>query len=281
MTPEALRRGSLFLLLIALTLTGRPRLIVTFLDVGDGDCTLVQSPEGRTILLDTGDSAAAPALAELLRRRGVRTIDLLILCAPGDSSIGGVPGLLGSGIVVSQIWDNSVPDTGSARRAAREALSRPPIPYSPASAGDTIQVGEKLFVSALWPPATGAAARRDPLLCRINFGSTALLLESTAPPEAERAVISQGGTQIGCTGECTDMILAAPTHAEGLPSAEMLRRAAPAVAVFSCGPNTAPDLTTLHRLQAAGAAVWRTDTQGTITITTGGHVSPVVAAAHL
>ncbi len=293
---EILQRSSAFLLLVVLALVGtllgtawrrsHPRrdaaqLVVTFADVGDGDCTLIQSPEGRTVLVDTGGAEAAPAALALLRRRNVRTVDLLLLTSPDASSTGGVPALLGSSIHVSQIWDNSVADTGPARRSALEAIRRHHVPSSVAGAGDTIQIGARLFVTALWPPDTGEASRRDPLVCRINYGSTAFLLEAPASAQTERDLISQAGPEIGCAGACTDLILQAAAHAEGTPSPEMLRRATPAVVVLSCGADDPPDQSTLHSLQAAGAAVWRTDTQGTITVTAGGRVSPSVTAERL
>lgn len=290
-------RGSIALLLIALTLIGTllgtawrrshprrdtPHLTVTFLDVGDGDCTLVRSPEGRTILLDAGSAQAGPSVVDALRRRNVQTIDLLIMTSPDKASIGGIPALLESGIGVSQVWDNPVADAGEARRDALEAIRRhiPRIPSSAANGGDAIQVGQMLFVSAIWPPGSGQASRRDPLVCRINYGGTAFLFEATATAESEQDLISQAGRQIECTGACTDMILQAAAHAEGSPSPEMLRRATPAVAVISCGPGSVPTQATLHRLQAAGAAIWQTDTQGTITVTAGGRISPAVTAAH-
>ena len=293
---EILQRSSAFLLLVVLALIGallgtawrrsHPRrdaaqLVVTFLAVGDGDCTLIQSPEGRTVLVDTGDAEAAPAPLALLRRRNVRTIDLLLLTSPDAASIGGVPALLGSGIHVSQIWDNAVADTGEARRAALQSIRRHHVPSSVAGAGDTIQIGGRLFVSALWPPDKGEASRRDPLVCRINYGSTAFLLEAPASAQTERDLISQGGSEVECAGPCTDLVLQAATHAEGTPSPEMLRRATPAIVVLSCGEDNPPDQATLHSLQAAGAAVWRTDTQGTITVTAGGRVSPSVTAERL
>ncbi len=295
-SSEILQRGSTLLLLIVLALAGTllgtawrrshpsrdtPQLVVSFLDVGDGDCTLIQSPEGRSVLVDTGSAEAAPAVAALLRRRNVQTIDLLLLTSPDASSIGGIPALLGSGIQVSQIWDDPVADTGGARRAALEAIRRHHVPSSVAGAGDTIQIGARLFLSALWPPDKGEASRRDPLVCRINYGSTAFLLEAPASAQTERDLISQAATQIECAGACTDLVLQAATQAEGTPSPEMLRRATPAVVVLSCGPENPPDQATLHSLQAAGAAVWRTDTQGTITITAGGRVSPSVTAERL
>ncbi len=296
MNRTALWRGSIALLLIALTLIGTllgtawrrshphrdaPPLTVMFLDVGDGDCTLIRSPEGRTILLDTGSAQAAPVVLETLRQQKIKTIDLLILTSPEESSIGGVPALLSSDMAVTQIWDNGVADSGEARRQALEAIRRRHIVSSTANRGDTIQVGEMLFVSAIWPPDKGAAPQRDAMICRINYGATAFLFEAAATSVTERDLVSQAWPQIGCTGPCNDMVVQTAARAEGTPSPEMLRRATPAVAVISCGPNHPPDQATLHRLQAAGAAVWRTDTQGTITITANGRLSPVVTAARL
>lgn len=296
MNRDTLWRGSILLLLIALTLTGTvlgiawrrshrapdaPRLTVTFFAVGDGDCTLIRTPEGRAILIDAGSAQAGPILATSLRRLDVQTIDLLILTSPEDTSIGGVPGLLESGIPVTQVWDNPVADTGEARRNALEAIRRRHIPSSTASAGDAIQVGAMLFVSAIWPPTTGGAAGRDPLVCRINYGSTAFLFEPTATGQAEESLVGEGSRQIGCSGPCTDLMLQVAAHDENSPGPELLRRATPSVAVISCGSDDPPSAATLHRLQAAGAAVWRTDTQGTVTITANGRVSPIVTATRL
>lgn len=296
MNRTVLWRGSIALLLIALILIGMllgtawrrshprpntPGLTVTFLDVGEGDCTLVRSPEGRTILLDAGSAQAADAVVNALRQRNVHTIDLLILTSPDETSIGGIPALLESGIPITQVWDNPDAEAGDARRSALEAIRRRHIPSSTANGGDVIQVGAMLFVSAIWPPETGAPSRRDPLVCRINYGATAFLFEGSATAETERDLVSQRSAQVECTEPCTDLILQAAARAEDTPSPEMLRRATPAVTVLSCGPGDPPAAATLHRLQAAGTALWRTDTQGTITITVNGRVSPLVTAAHL
>lgn len=293
---DALWRGSALLLLVALSLVGTllgiawrrthpardtPKLTVTFLDVGDGDCALVRTPEGHVILLDTGSTQAAPVVIAALRQQNIDTIDLLVLLSPQETSIGGVPALLSSGLHVTQVWDNSVSGTSGVRRDALEAIRRRHIPSSTASGGDTIQVGEMLFVTALWPPGSGPAARRDPLVCRINYGCTAFVFEGAATAEAERDLIGQVGAPLECSGPCTDLVLQVATHAEGSPAPELLRRSGPAAAIFSSGPGNAPALAVLHRLQAAGAAVWRTDTQGAVTVTANGRVSPVITAEHL
>lgn len=287
MNRVVLWRVSASLLLIALTLTGillgiiwrrghfgHPArgLTVTYFDVGAGDCALVRSPEGQTILIDTGGAETGEALAAAIKARGVSRVDLLILTSPDPGSLGGVPTLLDSGIGISRIWDNAVPEAGDARRAALEAIRRhrPRIPSQTASGGDVIQIGERMSVSTVWPPDTGAAARRDPLICRVNYGSTAFVFEGTASAVAETALISQAAPRIECTGACTDLVLQTAAGAAGPPSPEMLRRATPTVAVLTGRTDGGPPPTLLRRLRAAGAALWQTGTQGTITVTTDG-----------
>ena len=287
MNRAVLWRVSASLLLIALTLTGilvgiawrrghsgRPArgLTVTYFGVGAGDCALVRSPEGRTILIDAGGAETGTALTAALKARGVARIDLLILTSPDPGSLGGVPALLDSGVDVSRIWDNAVPEISDARRAALEAIRRhrPRIPSQTVSGGDVIQIGERMSVSAVWPPDSGAASRRDPLICRVNYGSTAFVFEGAASTVAETALISQAAPRIECTGACTDLVLQTAAEADGPPSAEMLRRATPTVSVLTGRTDGGPPPTLLRRLRAAGAALWQTDTQGTITVTTDG-----------
>ncbi|MGE5371448.1 MAG: DNA internalization-related competence protein ComEC/Rec2 [Solirubrobacterales bacterium] len=56
---------------------------VTFLDVGQGDCALIKTPEGRTVLIDGGGSLNYPigekTVLPYLRRQGINHLDLAVL----------------------------------------------------------------------------------------------------------------------------------------------------------------------------------------------------------
>lgn len=295
MSRDVLRVGSFALLLVALTLIGilfgvawrsshpanrGPRLSVTVLGVGKGDCILLHAPSGKVILVDTGSAQAAPIVQEALQRRGIKTIDLLVLTSPEESRIGGVPALLGSAITVTQVWDNAVADDGAARREALEAIRRRHLPSRTVHAGDAAQVDDHTLISVLWPPGDGPAARRDPILCRVDYGQTSFVLAGAATGAAERDLLGQAGAKIACHAPCTDLVWQAASGTSR-PSPELLRRAAPDIVVLSGGPDNPPSLPVLHRLGAAGAAVWRTDAQGTITLTTDGRSAPMISASGL
>ncbi|MBC7529090.1 MAG: MBL fold metallo-hydrolase, partial [Chthonomonadaceae bacterium] len=73
----------------------------TFLDVGQGDSVIVQTPSGRIVVIDTGnlgrqngEDAGQSVVAPALRRMGTNHIDLLFLTHPHADHIGGAKSLL-------------------------------------------------------------------------------------------------------------------------------------------------------------------------------------------
>ncbi|MCX7793137.1 MAG: DNA internalization-related competence protein ComEC/Rec2 [Thermodesulfovibrionales bacterium] len=76
---------------------------ITFLDVGQGDSTVIELPDGRTVVIDTGKSGIETSA--YLRYRGKRTIDVLILTHPHPDHTGGLR-LLKENFKIKEIWDN-------------------------------------------------------------------------------------------------------------------------------------------------------------------------------
>ena len=211
----------------------RPRLLVAFLDVGAGDCTLIRTPGGHAILVDAGPAAAGPLIVSTLHRQGVRSLDLLVLAAPTPGSIGGVPALLDGGIAVSQVWENASPDTGPTVQAALLAVRRHRVPSRVARGGD-VAAWASARLTALWPPASGTRGRMDALLCRLDYGDTGFLLAGPADPQAVRYLVADDGEALDC-----DVLQVAAGGADGASPPELLRRATPTVAVISCAPDRA------------------------------------------
>lgn len=259
-----------------------PRALAAFLDVGQGDCTLIRTVDGTTILLDAGPVEAAQTVVHDLHRLHVRTIDLLVMASPEARSVGGVPAVL-TAFPTRAVWSVGAQGGGEAWRAALEAVGQHRVPLQTKYAGDHIQIGAATFLAAVWPPAQGARAHRDNLMYQLDFGTTRMLFAGAARPDGEAFLVANKGDKLGCDdGSCTDLVLQATAGgADGGTSAELLRQAAPTVVVASCAAPSPPAPPVLHRLGAAGAALWRTDTQGTVLILTDGRSAPTVTAAHL
>ena len=66
---------------------------VTFLDVGQGDCTIVQT-EGHNMLIDAGNNDQGESVVAYLLKNGIDTLDYLILTHPDADHIGGADDVL-------------------------------------------------------------------------------------------------------------------------------------------------------------------------------------------
>ncbi len=283
-------RATAVLSLVALVLAGlligqalkhrhstRPTLLsVVFLNVGDGDSTLILTPDGHAILIDAGDRAAGPLIVQTLKHLHVNALDLLVMASPDAGCIGGVPAIVNQ-IPVRAVWDNAVDSNTTARQEALEAIRTHHIPSTIAHAGNKNWVGHsQAMLTALWPPETGPRSRRDALVCRLDYGQTSYLFEGAANGSEEEFLVGEAGDQLAC-----DTLQVAAHGDASATSAELLRQAAPSIAVISCGGNTQPSVAALHRLTTASAGIWRTDMQGSVTVATDGHSLPITTAAHL
>ena len=164
------RRAVIYLLLIGFTgvlwwaalfqnrnSTGRS-LIVTFLDVGQGDCAVIQAPSGRTLLIDAGprlqrDDAGRRVVWPFLRSQGIHRIDALILTHPDDDHFGGAITLVNR-LQITELFTNGMPSDSSlyqyvlrrARRHHRKTGRNGETPhhrYRPRSCRSRLRTGSR------------------------------------------------------------------------------------------------------------------------------------------
>ena len=242
-----------------------PVVTISFLNITDGDATVVRTPDGHTALIDAGGSQVGTQVVDALRRLGVHQIDLLVLASPCDSSIGGVPAILASKLPIRSVWNNSVttaPDPKE-RDQVMADLARAGIPLRVAHMNEQTRLGTgQIPFTAIWPPQHGERSKLDALICRIDFGSQSCLFLGPLASESEPYLIS------GASDKIQADVLQVTNHGDGQATEpELLRRVQPSIAVISATQTAAPAPATVQRLQAAEADVWQTDQQGTVTVT--------------
>ncbi|MDQ3676655.1 MAG: ComEC/Rec2 family competence protein, partial [Actinomycetota bacterium] len=154
--------------------TGPPRdLTISFLDIGQGDATLIQ--HGRaTVLVDTGPPGS-PLLSHL-REAGVRRVDVLVLTHDALDHVGAAPELL-SAIPVGLVLDGE--EAGAVRLAARHRVRR-----IPSDAGQVLRSGP-IELRVLWPrrdppAAPGAEPNDRATVLHVRDGDFDLLLTADA-----------------------------------------------------------------------------------------------------
>jgi competence protein ComEC len=207
----------------------------TFLAVGHGGCTVLETPDGRTLLYDTG-SLSGPDVTErqiapYLWHRGIRRIDEVFLSHADLDHFNGLPALL-ERFAVGQVTctptfrDKASP--GVAHTLA--ALDKRRIPIRIVSAGDRLSAGP-LEMQVLHPPRSGPEgnenARSMVLLVR-HLDHSILLTGDLEGPGLER-LLSQPRIPVD--------VLMAPHHGSRTSNISELASWAQARAVISCeGP---------------------------------------------
>jgi competence protein ComEC len=268
-------------ILIAPASLTRPRpaghLTVTFFDVGQGDSALVRFPNGATLLVDTGGAAAAGGfdlgarvLAPALWTLGVRHLTYLALTHGDPDHIGGAAPIMRD-FVPSEIWYGTpVPPHVPSNLLIDEANGMS-IPWRTVLAGDAVDVGGvHVRVSHPGPPEWERQRVRndDSIVMELTFGDVSILLTGDIGRDIERALASH-------LAPSRLRVVKVAHHGSATSSdAAFVLAAKPAVAVVSCGRGNRyghPVLSVIERYQTSGAAVFRTDQDGAVTVTTGGH----------
>ncbi len=238
------------------------RLTVRFLDVGQGDSTLVQHPDGTAVLFDGGPPGAG--VTRLLRKAGVERLALVVATHASRDHHGGLSEVI-ERIPVGALLDGGDGTTDPAFRALlREAESRG-IRRIPATAPLTLRLAAGAMRIELLspPPRPPGPAPEDPnpraAVALVSAGAFDLLLSADAESDTLAHL------------EIPDVdAMKVPHHGSsdpGLP--ELLDDIRPELAAIEVGPNTYghPAPSTLNALERAGVATYRTDHHGTVTLT--------------
>jgi competence protein ComEC len=206
----------------------------TFLAVGHGGCTVLETPDGRTLLYDTGAMAGPDVvrrrIAPYLWYRGIRHIDEVFLSHADLDHFNGLVALL-ERFTVAQATSTPTfaerPNEGV--RITLEELRRRKVPFRTVKAGDRLQAGP-VAMEVLHPPADGPEgnenARSLVLLIR-HSGHSILLTGDLEGPGLQRVL---GGAPVPVD------VLMAPHHgSRASDPARLAEWARPKVVIASQG----------------------------------------------
>lgn len=245
-----------------------------FLDVGQGDSSVILFRD-KVILIDAGEADKGDTVVGDLENLGVKKIDLLVATHPHADHIGGMQKVL-SRFPVGKVLDAGMPTTSSLYERFLETVDSEGIPYVVAEQGQTIDIDPALRILVLSPPKEriGDDLNTNSIVLRISYGTVNLLYTGDATTAAEDVMVKSGYP-------LDAQVLKVGHHgSSGSSSAAFLLRVNPQVAILSLGSGNDyghPHRETLDRLAAAGPTIFRTDTDGTIRVTSDGNTFSVTS----
>jgi competence protein ComEC len=243
------------------------KLSVYFLDVGQGDSTLVLF-SNKSILIDAGEAEMGDRVVSDLKALGVSRIDLLVATHPHSDHIGGMQKVLAA-FPVGQVLDSGLPHTSSTYEHFLETIEQKNIPYRVAEQGQTIDIDPSLMIFVLSPPKErfGDDQNTNSVVLRISYGTIAFLMSGDMGGESENTLVRSGYP-------LDARILKVGHHGSySSTSSSFLGRVLPETAIIMVGkdnPYGHPHKQTLDLLKKYDVTVYRTDLDGTIVIRSDG-----------
>lgn len=261
-------------LLLAWPAVGAPRgagLELHFLDVGQGDATLLRTPGRRWVMIDAGPRSAGYDAGErrvvpYLRAHRVRSLEAMILTHPHADHVGGAPAVLRRFPTRRLLEPGYV--HGSPYYLETLALAEERgVTWEEARPGVSFMLDGVLF-EVLAPDRETVETTHDAneasVVVRVSVGEFAALFTGDASARVEARLVQAHGS--GLRGA----LLKAGHHGSSTSTSDLLLRAVqPEAVVISAGSGNRyghPSPAVLERLESRGVRVLRTDREGTVVV---------------
>lgn len=237
---------------------------VHFIDVGQGDSILIESPNGKTMLVDGGVKGAGPQVVSYLREIGVSKLDIVVATHPDADHIGGLIPVLNS-MTIEQFYDSGKVHTSQTFEEMLTLIDEKNIPYDVPTPGDNIKFDEDVTVKVLNANEQASDNNDASIVLKIVYGNVSFLLTGDAGIALEKEMMQY---------DVSATVLKAGHHGSNTSSSEdFIRAVKPEVTILSYGKDNKyghPHAEVVDRLKEIGSKIYATADIGTITLTTDG-----------
>lgn len=267
-----------FLLRIAPTDSDIGKLRLDFFSVGQGEASLVSFPNGKRMLIDGGGSfreggldPGERLLAPAFWGRGIDRLDYLVLTHPHPDHQNGLL-FLARNFTIGEFWESGIHDGNRGYLALKKILKEKHVAVRRIDASShPISLGG-VIIEPLSPQRSLSVAgtsssgnlNETSLVFRLRYGEFSILFTGDIGQDTEKRLIEES-PGLRCT------VLKVSHHGSRMSSSELfLAATSPKCALVSAGYGNRfrlPATATLVRFRRWGIPIYRTDLDGTITIT--------------
>lgn len=239
---------------------------VTFLNVGQGDSALIQTPQNLQILVDGGPNMAVlNELGDILPYLN-KTFDLIVLTHPHRDHLTGLTEVL-KRYKVKKVLLTDIMHQSAIYDEFLRLLREKEVSVEFARADRDFLVSDGLYLDILYPFSSFLGKNIDvnnsSIVFRLIFGENEVLFTGDSEESTENKLLM---TDFDLEA---DILKVAHHGSKDATSSAYLQTVSPKTAVISCGKDNKfghPHFETIVRLEKEGIDVFRTDVDGRMEI---------------
>ncbi len=245
---------------------------VYFLDIGQGDATFIESPNGNQVLIDGGrtDNKVLRELGEVMSPLD-REIDVIIATHPDADHIGGLPEVLKRFRVENYIDSGNMGKNTQIFNTLTAIVKEKDdsgMNYLLAKRGDRIilDAEKQIYLDILYPDkdVTYVESNDASIVVKLSYGKTCFIMSGDAFQDIERHVSNIEKNNLDCD------VLKTGHHGSRTSTGEQwVGFVSPKYAVISAGKDNSyghPHKEVTNILEKFGVKILRTDESGRIEI---------------
>lgn len=241
---------------------------VHFLNVGQADCILLELPNNQKMIVDAGNNEDKDTIISYIDSLGIKRFDYLVGTHPHEDHIGSLDSLINTYEIGSIYMPNISSNTKTFEDVLLAVKNKGLKINAPTPGSYILNDNQGLSIQVLAPNCNNYEDLNNySIVLKVKYKDTAFLLTGDAEEISENEILSKGY-------DVKANVLKVGHHGSSSSTSQrFLNKVNPKYAVISVGQDNKyghPHDETIAKLNSAGVQVLRTDTDGTIVITSDG-----------
>ncbi|MBZ9636554.1 ComEC/Rec2 family competence protein [Clostridium sp. FP1] len=241
-------------------------MVTHFIDVGQGDCTLIQV-NNKNLLIDSGTSDSSRKVIRYLKKNKITKLDYLIATHPHEDHIGGMASVIKT-FKVDEFYAPKVTSDTQAFVDMIRALKNKGLKIKIAKPNITLDLGPSVTCLMLSPSKTTYKDTNNySCAIKISYKNSTYLFTGDIEKLSEDEILDKGYDL------SAEVLKVAHHGSHSSTTQEFLNRVSPKIAVISCGAYNSyghPNSETLDKLKKLNCIIYRTDLEQNIVLISDG-----------
>ena len=239
-------------------------LVAHYIDVGQGDASVIELPNGEVMLIDAGTSGYGDDIVEYIEDLGYDTIDYVVATHPHADHIGGMAEVIGS-FQIGSIYMPKAVTTSKTYENLLETIQEKGLSVKTGKAGVEVLEEDDLAILMVAPVRESYSNLNNySIVLTITYGDTTFLYTG----DAEEDSLSEITSNIKA-----DVLKVGHHGSDTSTTKEFLEKVKPEYAIISVGEGNSyghPAASTISLLEEYTSNIYRTDLNGTVVVRSDG-----------